>query len=60
MKFIKQSALSVMGKQTETFLLQSDPQQYSVWFDATSKHLPVRIDGAAGFGKTVMVLREVK
>ena len=48
------------GKTYKTVLLESDPKQYSLWFDTQGNSLPVKIDGGLGAIKAVMVLREVK
>ena len=37
--------------------LQSDPAQYRVWFNKGGHKVPLRIDGAIGFGNTAMILR---
>jgi hypothetical protein len=49
--------LQLGDKEIETYYMQSDPAQYRVWFDTGTHKIPLRIDGAIGFGKTAMILR---
>ena len=42
----------------QTFFMESEPAKYKVWFDTAGKKVPLRIDGAVGFGSTSMVMRE--
>lgn len=49
----------VMGKKFNTFFMQSVPKKYRIWFDDSDAMVPLRIDGAIGFGKTSMVLTEI-
>ncbi len=44
-------------KEVDAYYMQSDPAQYRVWFDKGAHKVPLRIDGAVGFGKTAMILR---
>ncbi len=48
-----------MGKKFNTFFMQSVPKKYRIWFDDSEAMVPLRIDGAVGFGKTSMVLTEI-
>ena len=48
-----------MGKKFNTFFMQSVPKKYRIWFDDSDSMVPLRIDGAVGFGKTSMVLTEI-
>ncbi|MBI5150855.1 MAG: DUF3108 domain-containing protein [Candidatus Omnitrophica bacterium] len=48
--------LQVGGKKIAAHYLQSDPAQYRVWFDPGTRKVPLRIDGAIGFGKTAMIM----
>lgn len=50
--------LQVGEKEIAAHYLQSDPAQYRVWFDPGARKVPLRIDGAIGFGKTAMILRK--
>ena len=49
--------LQLGDKEVEAYYMQSDPAQYRVWFDTGAHKVPLRIDGAIGFGKTAMILR---
>ena len=49
--------LQVGEKEINAHYLQSDPAQYRVWFDTGARKVPLRIDGALGFGNTAMILR---
>lgn len=40
------------------FFMKSDPPKYQVWFDASDKKIPLRINGAVGFGSTAMMMTE--
>jgi hypothetical protein len=50
--------LSVSGKKQEAFFMESEPRQYRVWFGNDPQKIPLRIDGAVGFGQTSMVMVE--
>ena len=52
----KPRGLQVGEKEIAAHYLQSDPAQYRVWFDTGARKVPLRIDGAIGFGKTAMVM----
>ena len=54
----KPRGLQVGEKEIAAHYLQSDPVQYRVWFDPGAHKVPLRIDGAVGFGNTVMILRK--
>lgn len=57
MKYKGTEMVEVGGKKRMTHFLESDPAQYQIWFDSSVNRIPVRINGAAGFGKTSMVLK---
>jgi hypothetical protein len=42
----------------EASFLESSPRSYRIWLDPSPRQIPLRIDGAAGFGNTAMVLKE--
>ena len=44
----------------DTFYMQSDPRQYSIWFASGKNKIPLRIDGAVGLNQTSMILNEYK
>ncbi|MCR4336375.1 MAG: DUF3108 domain-containing protein [Candidatus Omnitrophica bacterium] len=46
------------GKQYRTFYMASDPAKYRIWFDTSDRRIPLRIDGAVGFAKTAMIMKE--
>ena len=48
--------LGLEEKKVAAYYMQSDPAQYRVWFDTGARKVPLRIDGAIGFGKTAMVM----
>lgn len=54
----KPRRLRLEDKEVDAYYLQSDPAQYRVWFDTGTHKVPLRIDGAIGFGKTAMILRK--
>jgi hypothetical protein len=52
--------LNVSDKDYTAYYMHSIPVKYRVWFDQGHNKIPLRIDGAVGFGKTSMVLREYR
>lgn len=54
----KPRGLQIGEKEIAAHYLQSDTAQYRVWFDPGARKVPLRIDGAIGFGKTAMILRK--
>ena len=50
--------ISVGKKVYDAYLMESNPKRYRVWFDKSPQKIPLRIDGAAGFGNTSMVLAQ--
>ncbi len=57
-RLVRKDALQIAGKKVESYFMQSDPNKYRVWFDTSSKKIPLRIDGAVGFGNTSMILQD--
>jgi hypothetical protein len=57
-KFVKTVKIKAGGQIHEAYYLQSDPRQYQVWFDTSSKRTPLRIDGSVGIMSTSMVMDE--
>ena len=53
----KPRKLRLEDKKVDAYYMQSDPAQYRVWFDTGAHKVPLRIDGAVGFGSTAMILR---
>lgn len=58
LKITKKDKIKIGGAPEDVYFMESAPKKYMVWFDADSRKVPVRIDGAVGFGSTSMVLRE--
>lgn len=50
--------LQINDKEVAAYYMQSDPAQYRVWFDTGTHKVPLRIDGAMGFGKTAMIIKQ--
>ncbi len=44
----------------DAYYMESVPAKYKVWFDTSAPKTPLRITGAAGFGKTTMFMTEYK
>jgi hypothetical protein len=40
------------------FYIASEPKKYRIWFDNSPLKIPLKIDGAIGWGKMSMVFRE--
>lgn len=55
-KVTKETKLEAAGQHFDALYLQSDPPKYKIWFDKSTKHLPLRISGAVGIANTVMIL----
>lgn len=52
--------LTLPGRQAEAYYVESLPKKYRVWFGTGPARVPLRIDGAVGFGKTAMVMKEYR
>ncbi len=50
--------LKVYAGRFEAFLVQSVPKKYNFWLSADKDRIPLRIDGAVGFAKTRMILKD--
>lgn len=50
--------LKINKKEVNTYFLSSDPKEFGVWFGKNSPFVPLRIDGAVGFGNTAMIFKE--
>ncbi len=59
-KLVKKEPLKIGERTFDTYFMESDPGQFKIWYDTGANKLPVRIEGAIGFGKTSMVFREYK
>jgi hypothetical protein len=60
MKVKKKTKIKAAGETHEAYFLETEPSQFSVWFEAGEKKIPLRIDGAAGIGQAVMIMTEFK
>ena len=58
LKLVKMEKVKAEDKDQEAFYMESNPKKYKVWFDTTDRKVPLRIDGAIGFGSTAMILKE--
>jgi hypothetical protein len=59
-KLIKETKFNAMGKNFDTFYMESEPAQYKIWFDAGEKKLPLRINGSVGAAGGVMTMTDYK
>lgn len=53
----KPRRLQVGEREVDAYYMQNESAQYRVWFDTGAHKVPLRIDGAIGFGNTAMILR---
>ena len=58
LKMRRQEKLSAAGKTYQAYYMESVPSKYRLWFDDSAQKIPLRIDGAVGFGNTVMILQK--
>jgi len=56
MKLRERVHIEALGKDYNSFLLQSDSKKYQIWFEGGMNRIPLRIDGAIGIGKTAMII----
>lgn len=47
-------------KDYTAYFMKSDPAKYQIWFDASERKIPLRINGAVGFGNTAMIMTEYR
>lgn len=57
-KLLTTEPLKINGKPLDAYYMESIPKKYRVWFSKSQDRIPFRIDGAVGFGKTALVMRE--
>lgn len=57
-KLQEKTEIAAGGKKRPAFYMQSDPKKYRLWFETGEDNIPLRIDGAVGFGNTSMVMKE--
>lgn len=55
-KLEKMAKLKIGGEAYEAYYMKSQPSKYQVWFDSREKKIPLRINGAVGFGDTAMIM----
>ena len=55
-KLVKQESLNVAQKKYDAFYMESDPADYKIWFDASEKKIPLRINGAIRMASADMVM----
>lgn len=60
LKLKEVTKLKAAGKKFDAYYMTSDPSQYEVWFDNSAKKIPLKINGAVGFGDTTMVMVDYK
>ena len=58
LRLVRTESLKAAGKIYRAYYMESVPSKYRIWFDVSADHLPLRIDGAVGFGSTSMVLQQ--
>ena len=46
------------GETYEAYYLESSPKKYRIWLGTSERKIPLRIDGAVGFGNTSLVMKE--
>ena len=59
-QFGKQSQLKVADQNFDAVSMQSTPKKYEVWFDNSPKRIPLKINGALGFGKMAMIFKKLQ
>lgn len=52
------SRIKAGGRVHEALFMKSQPAKYRIWFENGSRKIPLRIDGAVGFGNTSMVMTD--
>ncbi len=58
MKVKKIVNFSTANKKYRAYLFESVPKKYRIWLDESPRKIPLRLDGAVGFGNTAMVMTE--
>lgn len=56
LKLKKMTKVKAAGEQFDAYYMLSDPAQYEVWFENSEQKIPLKINGAVGFGDTAMVM----
>jgi hypothetical protein len=60
LKLTKQVKIDAGGKKYDAYYMESVPSKFTVWFDTSSKRIPLRINGAVGMANTVMTMTDYK
>lgn len=60
MQSIDKRHYSFEGEKKDVLFMQSDPKKFRLWYDLSTDKIPLRIDGAVGFGSTSMRLRDIQ
>lgn len=55
-KVVKQETISAARQKYESFYLESEDGSYKIWFDASTKKIPLRINGAVKLANADMVM----
>lgn len=59
-KIKNKTKIKAAGQTYDAFYMETDPSQFSVWFEDGDKKIPLRIDGAVGVQKAVMIMTDFK
>ncbi len=55
LKIARKADIKIGSESRSSFLMESIPSEYRVWFWDEEARIPLRIDGAVGFAKTQMI-----
>jgi hypothetical protein len=55
-KVLKKDTIAAAKKKYETYYLESDSKEYKLWFDASEKKIPLRINGAVKMANADMIM----
>ncbi len=58
MQLVKKTKIKINSEDRPVYYFKSDPEKFEVWFGIDDKKIPLQINGAVGFGDTVMVMRQ--
>lgn len=56
-RLVKNTTFKMGDKEFNAYYLQSELKEYRIWFGRGPNKLPLRIDGAVGFGKASMIMK---
>ncbi len=59
-KLIERKNIKAGGRKFDAYYMDSVSRKYKVWFDSGPKRIPLKIDGAVGFGNTSMIMKEYR